>query len=234
MFDRLKKALGKGTHEATHAVQGAGSQSRSAHQDMLDWGLALGLKDAQPKDEKTFAMTGLLAGKPWKIECSRSTRDYIVGTELRARAELKVNEDAAVLIFSRPLKDALEKRAYEMYTDTLQTTADPGLPEEMRWLAMYPEADWPGMSRPFKSHFVALSGTLDHAVNWIDEELSALLTVWPKPGLDDRVPFILMLLRGKAYLRMQFKAGDVDTLEHATKIFTKACSSAMAMLPAGN
>jgi hypothetical protein len=37
---------------------------------------------------------------------------------------------------NRPLKEALEKRACEKYTDTLQTTADPSLPEEMRWLAM--------------------------------------------------------------------------------------------------
>ena len=61
-----------------------------------------------------------------------------------ALTELKVNGDAAVLIMNRPLKEAFEKKAYEMYTDTLQTTADPSLPEELRWLAMHPEADWGG------------------------------------------------------------------------------------------
>ena len=53
-----------------------------------------------------------------------------------------MSEDVAVLTINRPLKEALEKRAYKMYTDTLQTTEDPGLPEEMRWLAIYDEAGW--------------------------------------------------------------------------------------------
>lgn len=39
--------------------------------------------------------------------------------ELRGRAELKLNLDTPVFIFSRPLKEALETRAYGIYTDSL-------------------------------------------------------------------------------------------------------------------
>ncbi|MBC7648454.1 MAG: hypothetical protein H7197_04980, partial [Vitreoscilla sp.] len=100
-------------------------------------------------DSTGFALTGQVAGKSWKLERGKSTRDYIHGEELRARAELNLNDDVSVLIMNRPLKEALEKRAYEMYTDTLQTTADPSLPEEMRWLAMYPEAGWDSLAPEF-------------------------------------------------------------------------------------
>jgi hypothetical protein len=227
MFDRLKKSLSK---DAPPPVL---TGTPRVHDEMVAWGLAQGLNDAAPKDGKGFAMTGTTSSRPWTLECGRSSRDYIRGDELRAKADLKVNDDAVVLIMNRPLKNALETRAYEMYTDTLQTTADPSLPEEMRWLAMYPEADWPSMPRPFWNRYVALSDQLEHAVAWIDEDLMGQLVSWPTPAPDDQVPFILMLLRGKAYLRMQYTPGDLVTLAHAARIFTKACSSAVSGLAAG-
>jgi len=39
-----------------------------------------------------------------------------------------------------------------------------------------------------------------------------------------------MVLRGKAYLRMQYTPADMPTLEHAALIFTTACESAIAGL----
>lgn len=225
MFDRLKKSLSKDASLPVLASKPA------MPDEVIAWGLGHGLANGSAKDAKGLAMTGTTSGKVWTLECSQSSRDYIRGDELRAKADLKVNDDAVILIMNRPLKNALETRAYAMYTDTLQTTADPSLPEEMRWLAMYPEADWPAMPRPFWNRYVALSDQLEHAVAWIDEELMRLLVSWPKPGPDDQVPFILMVLRGKAYLRMQYTPGDMVTLDHATKIFTKACSSAVATLP---
>ena len=228
MFDRLKKTLSKeDSPPALSSAMGMDDQT-------IIWGAANGLQAAPTKDGKGFSMAGTTSGKPWTLECGRSSRDYIRGDELRAKAELGVNDEVVALIMNRPLKNALESRAYEMYTDTLQTTADPSLPEEMRWLAMYPEAEWSGMPRPFWNRYVALSDQLEHAVAWIDEDLMSMLVSWPQPGPDDQVPFILMLLRGKAYLRMQYTPGDMLTLEHATKIFAKACSSAVATLAPRN
>ena len=235
MFDRLKKAFSKGTPPPVSILP---LPSSGAAQQALDqittWGAGRGLKPVSPapKDGRGFALTGYFGNKSRKLECSRSSRDYIRGDELRARADLKINDDAAVLIMNRPLKNALEKRAYEMYTDTLQTTADPSLPEEMRWLAMYPEADWPAMPRPFWDRYVVLADTQEHALAWVDKDLMTQLMAWPTPGPDEQTPFILMLLRGKAYLRMQYTVGDMPTLNHATDVFTKACASAVSELTA--
>jgi hypothetical protein len=191
-----------------------------------------GLSYAAVGDGEGFALTGKVAGKPWKLERGKSSRDYIHGEELRARAELNLNDGVSILIMNRPLKEALEKRAYEMYTDTLQTTADPSLPEEMRWLAMYPETGWDGLPPEFWTRFAVLSEDPDQALAWIDPHLAGLLTTWPEPAPNEQVPIILMLLRGKAYLRMQYSPADMPTLEHAAQIFTYACESAASGLGA--
>lgn len=178
-----------------------------------------------------FSLTGKVGSKPWKLERGKSSRDYIRGEELRARAELNINDDVSLLIMNRPLKEALEKRAYEAYTDTLQTTADPSLPEEMRWLAMYPEVGWDGLPPDFWERYSVLSDQREHALIWIDPSLAELLMSWPEPAPDAQTPFVLMLLRGKAYLRMQYTPANMPTLEHAAIIFTSACESALAGLP---
>ena len=55
-----------------------------------------------------------------------------------------------------------------------------------------------------------------------------MLVSWPAPGAEPALPFIMMLLRGKAYLRMQYTSGDMATLAHATAVFCNACESALA------
>jgi hypothetical protein len=121
-------------------------------------------------DGKGFALKGTISGKPWKMERGRASRDYIRGEELRARAELKLNDDVSVLIMNRPLKEALEKRAYQAYTDTLQTTADPSLPEEMRWLAMYSEVGWESLPKPFWQRYAVMADQRVHAQAWLDTQ----------------------------------------------------------------
>ncbi len=179
-----------------------------------------------------FVLSGMVGNKPWKLERGRSSRDYIHGEELRARAALELNDDVAVLVMNRPLKEALEKRAYQMYTDTLQTTADPSLPEEMRWLAMYPEAGWDALAPEFWKRYAVMAEKRDQALAWLNPQLADLLMSWPEPAPDHQVPFMLMILRGKAYLRMQYTPTDIPTLDHAAKIFISACQSGLSGLAA--
>ncbi len=226
MFDRLKKVFNaQGKPEAAPDVSVPGPPDA-----VSQWASAQGLSFTGFGEGKGFAMTGDVSGKPWKLERGRSSRDYIRGEELRARAELKINDDVSLLIMNRPLKEALEKKAYQMYTDTLQTTADPSLPEEMRWLAMYPEVGWDSLPKIFWDRYSVLADQREHALVWLDLNLAELLMSWPEPAPDAQVPFMLMLLRGKGYLRMQYTPADIPTLEHAALIFTSACESAVAGL----
>lgn len=228
MFERLKRVFNTADRpEAGLSALPAGPQAAVG-----EWAKAQGFSYTGFGEGKGFSVEGEVRNRRWKLERGRSSRDYIRGDELRARAELKVNDDAAVLIMNRPLKEALEKKAYEMYTDTLQTTADPSLPEELRWLAMYPEAGWDGPAPAFWERYAVLCEQKEYAQAWLGNDLAGLLMDWPLPAPDPQIPFILMLLRGKGYLRMQYTPADQATLEHATQIFTKACESAIVGLGA--
>lgn len=222
MFERLKKVFVGGKGDAGDA---------SASDDAVsEWAGTRGFSYTGLGEGKGFALKGSVSGKPWKMERGRASRDYIRGEELRARGEIKVNDDVTVLVMNRALKDSLEKRAYQAYTDTLQTTADLSMPEEVRWLAMYSEVGWESLPKPFWQRYAVMADQRVHAQAWLDTHLVDLLMNWPEPSPDARVPFILMILRGKAYLRMQYTPADMPTLEHAAHIFTSACESAIAGL----
>ena len=223
MFDRLKRVF------SLARARPSPLQTDSA---VFEWANVQGLSYSGAQPANGFVLAGKIGNKPWKLELGRASRDYIAGEELRARADLKLHEDVSVLIMNRHLKETLEKRAYEMYTDTLQTTADPSLPEEMRWLAMYPEAGWNGLEPEFWKRYAVLAEKREQATAWLDPHLAELLMSWPEPAPNEQVPFILMLMRGKAYLRMQYTPADMPTLAHAVKIFTYACEAGLSGLTA--
>ena len=51
---------------------------------------------------------------------------------------------------------------------------------------------------------------------------------WPRPEPNNQMSFILMIMRGKAYLGMLYSPADLPTLEHATKIFIYACKAGLS------
>lgn len=227
MFERLKKCFVLPNFKALPAIMPDAVSRWAVAKGFAPAGLGAGTKN-----RNSFVLAGKTGNTTWKLERGKSTRDYIVGEELRARAELRLNNDVAVVIINRTLKEALEKRAYEIYTDTLQTTADLSLPEEMRWLAMYPEATWDGLPAKFWERYSVLAEKPKQAMAWLDPQFANLLMRLPEPVADEQVPFLLMILRGKAHLRMQYTPADVQTMEHAAKIFTHACESGLSRLSA--
>ena len=174
---------------------------------------------------KGFRLDGNLNGRPWRIEQGKPSRDFIKGLELRARGEMNVRDDVAVMVMTRSLKNELDKRAFALYTDTLQTQIDPHLPEEMRWLSMYEEVGWESLGSDFLDQYAILADDRENAVHWVLPDLTRLLMAWPssEPG----VPRVLMVLRGKVYLRMQISEGDLATAEHASRLFHMACEAAV-------
>lgn len=224
MFDRIKKAFSSPPNGPAPVKQ---AQANAQLAPVSEWASTQGFSFTSQGSGQGFSIEGKVAGKPWRMEVGRPSRKYIQGEELRARAELGTSEEVSVMVINRPLKEALEKQAYSMYTDSLQTTADPNLPEEMRWLAMYDEVGWDSMPRPFWSRYAVLTDQRDHALAWLDPTLAHQLMEWPAPAPAAEVPFMVLLMRGKAYLRMEHQASDMATLQHAAQIFTSACESAV-------
>jgi hypothetical protein len=235
MFERLRNAFGKSDRGSTTApaspasaaAQAAQGASAAAANPASEWS---SLQAAPAADSgKTGALTqqGSVGKKVWRVECGRPSRDFIRGLELRGRAELDLSDNIAVVLMNRPLKDTLEKTVYEIYTDPLQTTANPKLPEEMRWLSMYPEVGWQALPGTFWDRYAVLAYDKEHAMAWITPELCALLMAWPSPVPTAEVPFMLMLLRGKVYLRMEYTPAVPDTAQHAGRIMALACQEAL-------
>jgi hypothetical protein len=224
MFDRFKRALSR------HA-KGEAVAPNSQLGQVSEWAATQGFGLSVAGSGQGIALEGKVGGKPWRLQLGSPSRNYIRGEEVRARAELGFSEDVSVLVMNRPLKQALEKQAYEMYTDSLQTSINQNLPEEMRWLAMYDEVGWNALPGEFWDRYGVLSDRRESAVDWIDPALARLMLEWPAPAPSAEVPFMMLLLRGKAYLRMEYTPADLGVLQHAALVFTSACERALAGLP---
>ena len=231
MFERIKKVFARG-EPRDDAKETVAPASHMAGGAISEWAATRGFGFSAEGAGGTLRVEGRIRGKRWRMELGRPTRNFIRGEELRGRAELGIDEDAAVLVLNRPLKEALEKKAYSIYTDDLQTTADPNLPEEMRWLSMYDEVGWDSLPTAFWERYAVLADRRENALAWIDPALAAMVLDWPEPAPAAETPFMLMLLRGKAYLRMEYQPADMPTLQHATLIFTSACEAALVGLSA--
>jgi hypothetical protein len=223
MFDRIRKVFGKPGESSRPSEP---SSSRFADAPVSEWAATQGLVFSS--DQKgSVALDGRVQGKRWRLERGRPTRDYIVGEELRARAQLDLHEDIAAMVMNRALSERLEHNAYERSTDHLQTSIDGNLPQEVRWLAMYEEALWPTLPEAFWNRYSVYTDMPEIATNWLARPLAELMLKWPQPGPSDQVPFMLLLMRGKAYLRMEYRPSDLPTLQHAALIFTSACEAAL-------
>lgn len=227
MFDRIKKAFSRESPEPPEAREPGSPNFQRSHGPVSEWAATQGFAFSVDGSGHGMALEGKVGGKPWRLQLGRPTRNYIKGAEVRARAELGILDDVAVLVMNRPLKESLEKKAYQIYTDQLQTSVDSSMPEEMRWLAMFDEVGWEGLPREFWDRYSVLTDRRDDAMTWVDAAMARLILNWPASATSPEVPFMVLLLRGKAYLRMEYTPADLATLQHAALIFTSACEAAL-------
>ena len=226
MFDRIKKAFSR-DKEPPEPLEAESLSSQLSRGPMSEWAATQGFAFSADGSGHGVALEGKVANKPWRLQLGRPTRNYIMGEEVRARAELGIQDDVAVLVMNRPLKEALEKKAYQIYTDQLQTSVDSTMPEEMRWLSMFDEVGWDSLPREFWTRYSVLTDRRQNAQAWVDSAMAQLMLDWPASATSAEVPFMVLLLRGKAYLRMEYTPADLATLQHAALIFTSACESAL-------
>lgn len=226
MFDRLRKAL--------HPSGGSSAAKPVSNQEVARWAAAQQLAIVVQATEGHFDLGGELSGHAWRLESGTATRDYVRGFELRGRADMGADPDAAVMVLNRPLQEALEGNAYNAITDTLQTTVDASLPEEMRWLAMYEEVTWPELPTSFRRHFAVVAERIEPAQRWIHAPVvSQLLNIVEGEGGAARAesPLLLMLARGKVYLRMEHTRRSLPEIAQATQLLLAAAQGALQNIP---
>jgi hypothetical protein len=239
MFDGLKKLF---STEPEHASlpPPVGSMTRDDRRQVADWALAAGYGYTEPplskpslhlahspSPEQGFSLEGKVLDKAWRVECRPSSRDFIHTRELRGRCDVDIPDSVAVVLMNRALHTLLEKQAYALYTDSVQTVVDPQLGEEMRWLAAYASTSWHDAPNRFFDRYAVLAAKHAHAQAWLSASVAKDILNAP-PAAAAQVPFMLMLLRGRCYLRMQYSPADVATLQYGVGIFVTACASALS------
>jgi hypothetical protein len=177
------------------------------------------------RDEDGFVIDGRLEGKPWRIEWGPPQRAYIEGHELRLRMELDLPSDAQMLVLSRPLMDTLERKTFEEFTDNVQTQIGTKTPEEMRWLVMFPKLNLSHL-KTLRAHFGAVASEPSAGLAWIEGPLANQLEHAAADWLRDE-PLVLMILRGRVYLRTQLAAPEPDAVAAALALFETAVAQAM-------
>lgn len=180
------------------------------------------------RDAEGVVVEGGAGDRLWRMEWGASQRAYIKGHELRLRVDLGLSGALQMLAISRGLAEALEGEAFNRFTEEMQTQVDHSLPEETRWLAMYPKVDGAtmGVLRP---HFVVLSAMPEQAKLWLTEELAATLHHWQiQPAVAGR-PVLLMTLRGRLYVRVPGDDLTPVMLDEVFRLFERAAKAAVAV-----
>ncbi len=191
-----------------------------------DWAQRRGHGFKRARGEDGFVIDGRLEGRPWRIEWGPPQRDYIEGHELRLRMELDLPSDAQMLVLSRPLMDSLERKTFEEFTDDVQTQIGTQTPEEMRWLVMFPKVNLTTL-KTLRSRFGAVASVPAMGLAWIEGPLANLLEQAADGLLRDDPPFVLMTLRGRAYLRMQLAAPEPKAVAATLALFETAVAQAL-------
>jgi len=208
MLDALKRLISR------HHADTAWSQ-------LAQWAHGRKLAFKRVREKEGFVINGDLEGSPWRLEWGPPQRQYIEGHELRFRMEVGLPHDLQMLILSHGLFETLERTTFDSFTETTQTVIDVNTPEEMRWLVMFPAASFTA-SKTVRSRFNLVGGSPLEAAHWLEGELANRLEAATEGFLKDGPPFMLMVLRGRVYLRMQMAKPGVASVSQAVEVFETA------------
>ncbi len=222
MLDGLKRML---VRERAHAHW----------REVEAWSHDHGFHFRRARDDTGFVVDVKVGERAARLEWGPPQRDYIVGSELRLRAELGLPGRLQLLVLSRPLMHELERETFERFTDGLQTHIDTSTPEEMRWLAMFPKYSFGAGRTALAGRIGAVGSSRTALSRWIEGPLSEEIDKAARNVLAFPTPFVLMTLRGRVLLRVGLPIPRVDALLQALALFRVAVERAaeIADLPVG-
>lgn len=200
------------------------------------WAAQAGWRFSRHDEGHRFSIDAPSAERALHIEWGGSQRSYIMGDELRIRLELNLPDSLQLLVMTRPLMERLEHETFESYTQAAQTVVDLSHPEEMRWLALYPRIQL-SFDPVLHARFGALGVTAALGLAWINGPLGAQLVQASQVLLAREEPFVLMILRGRLYLRLQMPQPQPALLTQCLEVLDAAAQSALQLTgeaPAGD
>ncbi|MBX9792682.1 MAG: hypothetical protein K2Y02_00125 [Burkholderiaceae bacterium] len=193
------------------------------------WAERGGFRFRQSKDGLRFEVEAPSGGQVVRMEWGPSQRSYIEHSELRLRVDLNLPSSLQMLVLTLPLMERLESETFERYTQDAQTVIDMSTPEEMRWLAMFPKVDL-SFDKGLRSRFGALGANPAWALSWINGPLGPQLVRAAQDLIGPEVPFMLMTMRGRIYLRMQLVDPQPQALSRCLEVFDAATQSVQQVI----
>lgn len=216
MLEGIKRWL------AGNAAQSRKSGDRTTLEAFDGWSRAPQLQIRSPREGEGVIIDGKSGDVPWRLEWGDSQRPYVLGRELRIRAELPLPGDLQAIVLNRVLQEAIEKAMFEQFVEGVQTRIDTETPAEMRWVVMYPKL---GRSELGELHerYAAASSIKPWLQQWLAGPLSAgLLALKTDPA----TAFVLMVNRGKVTLRTELDEASPLTFEPLLRVFETALREA--------
>jgi hypothetical protein len=204
----------------------------NAWQNQAEWAVQKGHIFKRTREGDGFVIDASFNGQPWRLEWGPSQRSYISGHELRFRMELQLPSSLQMLVLNRTLLKSLERESFERYTEVNQTQVDVSTSEEMRWVAMFTQSSLTAQ-RALRPHFAALSSPPSHVEAWLQGDLAAALQLVNASVLPVDVPWVLMTLRGRTYMRMAMPEPKPALLDAMSKLFASACTEAIRVSTSG-
>ena len=184
------------------------------------WALGAGHRFAKSRDGSGFVVEPAQGSAGWRLEWGAPQRHYIEGPELRLRAEVPATGDLQMLVIARPLMTVLEQEVFEDYTDGNQTRMDDGMPEEMRWLVLYPKMPRAELGE-LRERFGVLANLPRAAPIWLDGALAQHLAASASWRGDDH-PLVMTVQRGRLTLRCLQARPDLACMRAAVALFVAA------------
>lgn len=210
MLDGLKRLFSRGTGSARSWA------------DLVEWAESKGHVFRPVREEEGFVIEGRLGALPWRLEWGPSQRPYVVGHELRLRAELGLPAEVQALVLDRALQAAMERAVFDQYVEGVQTRIDNQTPPEMRWLVMFPKLAGSELAA-LRDRYAAVGPSKSWLQSWLEGPLTAALATAP---LVDAQPLVLMISRGRLTLRTALSDPLAQDLEVWLRVFHTALREA--------
>lgn len=205
-----------------------GSSGLSGIDAFKGWSRGPQVQVRAPRDADGLIVDGKLDAVHWRLEWGASQRPYVLGNELRIRAELPLPHDLQVIVLNKVLQEAIEKTMFEQFVEGVQTRIDTETPAEMRWVVMYPKMGR-GELGDLRDRYAAVSSVKPWLQQWLTGPLSTSLA-----GLkiDPATAFVLMIGRGRVTLRTEVEDASPGTVEPHLRVFEVALREAQRVASA--
>jgi hypothetical protein len=201
-----------------------GSRNSEGWPAVAEWAQSSGNRFARVRDSEGFVVESGAAASAWRLEWGPPQRHYFSGPELRLRAEVGPIGDLQMLVMSRPLMALLEQQVFDESTDGTETRMDDDLPEEMRWLVLYPKVPRSELGA-LRERFGALSNVPSAALSWLEGPLAAKLAT-TAAWLPAEHALVLVVQRGRLTLRCALEQPELPAMKAALALFDLALTAA--------